>query len=363
MIKLKYFFLFIFFSIFFGCQNINKINGPELTGERGYLISSERIAQLPRSTPSLLALLFSITLNRDFDVDVYKIIYETIDWKGMSQRASGLLYLPVGSSLNNFPILSIQHLTITEEEQIPSKNHFGQEGQVAFIAASSGFIVCVSDYLGYGESAQIFHPYLHTNSADAPIDMIRATMTYCAQNNISLNSQIFLTGYSEGGYITMATHRAMETQFADEFTVTASVPIAGAYDVLLTAETILSKNTYQTPSLIAFITESYRSIYGREELNNIFQSPYKSIITSLFNGSLSLSEIDSQLSSSLNTLLTAEFLSAFRGDGQQDLKDNLKENNLLSSSWIPQAPIRLYHGNNDNTVPYTNSIIMWSSGT
>lgn len=38
------------------------------------------------------------------------------------------------------------------------------------------------------------------------------------------NGKLFLTGYSEGGYVTMATHRAMQVA---GITVTASAPQSG----------------------------------------------------------------------------------------------------------------------------------------
>ena len=58
--------------------------------------------------------------------------------------------------------------------------------------------------MGLGSSPG-FHPYLHARSeATASVDMLRAGRNYCASNNIGLNGQVFLAGYSQGGHTEMA---------------------------------------------------------------------------------------------------------------------------------------------------------------
>ena len=358
-------FILFFLAVSLGCQNNNdglapgaeclrKAPGP---GDRGYLISGERLLEFITQSPVIKSIIKAgLGVDAERNVDVYKIVYQTVDWTGSLRRASGALYLPEGRSSGGFPLLSIQHGTIARAADAPSIAHFSSlEGQFATAAASIGYVVCMPDYLGLGESTDVFHPYLHTNSAEAVIDMIRASRTYCSSNGIILNCQIFLAGYSEGGYVTMATHRALETRFSDEFTVTAAAPMAGPYDLLLTAMNILSKDSYPSPSLIAYLAEAYRSVYRRDEWINIFQSPYIERIPDLFDGRFSPSDIDGQLTNMIDELLNPNFLSAFRGDGEQELKGAFTENSLINDSWIPRAPIRVYHGDADMIVPYANA--------
>jgi hypothetical protein len=61
--------------------------------------------------------------------------------------------------------------------------------------------------------------------------MLRAARSFCASNNIGLNGQLFLAGYSQGGHTEMALHRELERYHTNEFAVTASAAMAGPYDM------------------------------------------------------------------------------------------------------------------------------------
>ena len=81
--------------------------------------------------------------------------------------------------------------------------------------------------------------------ASATVNMNRAARKFLADPGISrtTNGQFFLTGYSEGGYATLATQRLMQQSLPAEFPVTASEPGAGPYDMTGTTLTILSSPT------------------------------------------------------------------------------------------------------------------------
>jgi hypothetical protein len=52
---------------------------------------------------------------------------------------------------------------------------------------------------------------------------------------VGLDGRLFLIGYSQGGHATAAAHRELEARHANEFTVTAAAPMAGALDLSGTA--------------------------------------------------------------------------------------------------------------------------------
>ena len=52
-------------------------------------------------------------------------------------------------------------------------------------------------------------------------------------------------------------------------------------------------------------------------------------------------------------LFTATFLSNYFSSGETEIKTRLQENNVYD--WAPQAPVRLFHGQDDITVPYANA--------
>ena len=91
------------------------------------------------------------------DVNIYKIVYKTTV-KGNVINASGLICVPV--TPGDYPVLSFQNGTNTVNADAPSEFPADYNYQLVEIMASLGYIVVIADYPGFGESAQIPHPYL-----------------------------------------------------------------------------------------------------------------------------------------------------------------------------------------------------------
>jgi poly(3-hydroxybutyrate) depolymerase len=199
-----------------------------------------------------------INVTLKYDVDAYKIVYRTLDPKGNITIASGAIFIPRGKDIS--PLISLQHGTQTNRNVVGSTSPLNSVDGLT--AAALGYYTVVPDYLGLGESA-ILHPYHHAkSSADCVIDLIRAGRAFAQSSNIKLNGQVFLAGYSEGGYVTLAAHKEIEKNYAGEIKIAACAPMAGAYDLNLTAKTILGKSTYNQPSYLSFFVVAYNDIYG-----------------------------------------------------------------------------------------------------
>jgi hypothetical protein len=101
---------------------------------------------------------------------------------------------------------------------------------VAAMFAAQGYIVVAPNYAGYDISTLGYHPFLDAaQQSGEMIDTLTAART--ALPNIfssatSDNGKLFVTGYSEGGHVAMATQRALE---AAGKTVTAAAPMSGPY--------------------------------------------------------------------------------------------------------------------------------------
>ena len=104
----------------------------------------------------------------------------------------------------------------TSENQAPS--YYAPNSEIwsaVSLLASTGYVVSAPDYLGYGASKALPHPYEHAASlASASADMLRATREFCQQQAVSVTQKNFLLGYSEGGYATMALHKYLEANYA-----------------------------------------------------------------------------------------------------------------------------------------------------
>lgn len=290
-----------------------------------------------------------------YDAHVYKVVYKT-SFKADEINASGIVVLPNTST--EVGMMSFHHGTITDNDDAPSNlTETDQEALIYAALSSSGFITAIPDYIGFGSSSSILHPYyVEEYIASAVIDLLIAAKELAAQENVKFNERLFLAGYSEGGYVTMAAHKAIEEQGPEGFDLVASFPAAGAYDIAGMENYLLSLETYDDPSYIAYIIRAYQVTYDFPDvLTDFFKQPYADRIPNLFDGSKGTSEINSQLTSTLADLLQDDLYENLNSDPEYAyIKDAFIQNSL--TDWVPVANMYMYHGKSDITVPYQNSV-------
>ena len=331
-----------------------------LFGERGDLISFEykdtRNAELIQEQ---LDDQFGPSLSPDaiYNAIMYSITYETIDQFGEVTTASGLISYP--DDINGaFPILSFQHGTQIRRESAPSMNGFND---LVLWLTTSGYIFIEPDYLGLGVS-EMLHPYhLKDVTASSVIDMIRATEHFCDQlSEIQYNDQLFLAGYSEGGYATMATVKEIEENLSDEFDITVSFPMAGAYDLSGTmVDLMLSEEPYPDPFYLPFFVLSYIEMYSLGSIEDFFLPEYASIFPDLFSGEYSGGYIDGFLPDIPIHMMLPTVVEEFTNDDNYPFKVHLSENDLYD--WTPQNTMYIFHGIADESVPHENSVVAYDS--
>jgi len=89
-------------------------------------------------------------------------------------------------------------------------------------------------------------------------------------------------------------------------------------------------------------------------LQEIFKAPYGSRIPELFDGTNTYSEIAGELPGTLSDLIREDFMEGCMNGTQTKVLAAIEENTLLD--WAPRAPIRFYHGDADEVVPYQNAV-------
>jgi len=327
---------------------------------RGGLVSATFLVTVPANTTQLV--LQYLVTNQIFDpallnaptygVNSYKIRYKTVDVAGNLVTASGLLTLPIKSPDALSPLLSYQHGTLFLERSAPSHDYNYTSGPV--LSASLGYIVASPDYLGYGDSASLPHPYSHSKTlASSSIDLLRAVKTFLQDNAVGLNDQLFLIGYSEGGKATLAMQREMETNLSAEFQVTVSTAGAGNYDMSATMADYLNRTTLDAPEYLAWVLKSYDEIYQLNRLDYIVMPSYLSAVSSNFDGLSTGTEIRAALTSDAAALINPQFVLDYLAGGEVAFTAALADND--DYDWTPTAPTYLFHGRDDRLVPYFNS--------
>ncbi|MDQ3535466.1 MAG: lipase family protein [Bacteroidota bacterium] len=285
-------------------------------------------------------------------ISAYKIVYETT-YKENKINASGVMYIPTNLTAPA-PILSLHHGTSFVKNDVPSAS--GSFSGMEYFAAG-GYITFMPDFIGYGESAGVFHPYYdQKHSALAVIDIIKAGKNFLTDNEILYNEQVFLAGYSEGGYVTMAAAKELELHPEHNINVTAIAAGAGGYDLSEMLELIKTNDTYPYPAYLAFVIMSYNETNGWNlPLTYFFQEKYASALPGLLDGSKNGDQINSQLTTNLNNLFNTEFYERLKNNGELDFQEALIKNSIGLDNWVPEAPTRLFHGTADKIVPYANS--------
>lgn len=290
-----------------------------------------------------------------YDVEIFKIKYKT-QYKGEEIIASGFVILP--KTTDQVGMLSFQHGTITAHKDAPTALALNDTELILYAClGSSGFIGVVPDYIGFGESKNILHPYyIEETTASSVIDNLKAAGEWAAKKGVNFNQKLFLAGYSQGGYATMATHKAIETEGLEGFNLQASFPASGGYHVKEMQEYFFDQQTYNQPHYLAYVAMSYQSYYSWTGiLNDFFSEPYASRIPTLFNGILDSDEINDQLTDNISELIDLDLLENIETDPKYDyLVDAFNENSLLD--WTPEIKMYMYHGDADKTVPYENSV-------
>ena len=288
----------------------------------------------------------------EYDINVYEITYKT-SYLNSEVIASGLVTFPETENL--MPMMSFQHGTMTKHTDAPTVD-IGTYSLLSSLA-SNGYIFLVPDYIGFGSSTDILHPYYYAEStARTIIDMLKAAEELTIQEGYSFSGEVFLSGYSEGGYATMAAHKAMEDAPVEGFTLIASAPASGGYDIKGMQEYFFSLDFYNDPYYLAFVALSYKNTYDWEQpLNDFFQEPFVSEIPDYFDGSLSGGEINQRLTKKIAELVQPDLLENIDTDEKYSYIVNAFEENSLDQ-WAPEKRMFLYHGTADITVPYQNSV-------
>lgn len=338
------------FGLICSCQD----EAPDQQEEHFYYVSVTPVNELSVQTLKSFAVLLGrpeLGSMMKYGITTYKVVYKTT-YNGTAINASGLLYLPNGMQ-GAAPLVSVQHGTTFLKTDAPSVS--GEITGVELFAAA-GYVALMPDFIGYGESADIFHPYYDKeHSALAVIDMIKAAKEYLEQEKIAFSDKLFLTGYSEGGYVTLAAANVIETGDDTGLNVTAVAAGAGGYDLTGMLSGLTTSNYYSYPSYLAFVIMSYNHTYQwNKPLDYFFDEPYAESLNKYMNGDYDGSFINSKLTTSVDKLFNAQFFESLKSQsGEQELKQAFANNSV--SGWKTQIPMKLFHGTKDEVIPYQNS--------
>ena len=274
--------------------------------------------------------------------------YKSVLPNGDSLLLSGKIFLPKNENAKH--IIIANHYTICSNNEAPS-NASCIEG----IFAAKDYIVLMPDYIGYGISDTLTHPYLHLESTvNSALDLLRAVIPYLKANSYSYYPSIILIGYSQGAAATLALQKKIEEQFSHIHSIHKVYVGAGPYDLKGTFDYYISQHTTDIPCSLPMLISGIN--YG-ERLNlkqeDFFQptllEKYPTLIGSKAK---SMNEVNAELGNNIDLLLKPII---YHPDSfpTSILYDAVQKNSIVH--WTPKAKLFLFHSTEDNMVPFLNS--------
>jgi hypothetical protein len=249
------------------------------------------------------------------DINVYHIEYATVGGTNEATTASGALMVPGGANsrcLGAHPIVLYAHGTTTDRafNIADLSNPENAEGLLmAAFFASQGYIVVAPNFAGYDTSTLSYHPFLNADQQSKDMIDALAAARSALRTSIGLltsdSGQLFITGYSQGGHVALATQRAMQ---AAGMTVTAAAPMSGPYAMAAFVDAVFEGQVDTgAPVLTTLLLTSYQNSYGNiyAQTTDVFEPQYAAGIGSLLPSTTPRSELYAQGKLPQNALFSA----------------------------------------------------------
>jgi pimeloyl-ACP methyl ester carboxylesterase len=275
--------------------------------------------------------------------DLYRMNYSLARPDGRIVPLSGLLALPRGVVARR--LVSFQHGTTTTRTAVPSKPD-GTGIATAIVFAGNGYALVVPDFPGLGDSPGR-HPYY---VADAIAPAIVAMIEAAQQLEAVPKAPVFLSGFSEGAWASLAALRVLEGQGAK---VLGSALVAGAYDLRRVSLPASMKGGSSAYSLYLAYAAWGQSEYYGHPLDSVLTQAYARRVERLFEGATP-QEILSALPANPRQIFNQSLLDAYDHDGFHWYLDKFTSNSLVDVT--PCSPVRLYFGSEDIEVTPEESL-------
>lgn len=307
--------------------------------------------------------------------------YGTVGGAGEKTTASGGIMVPSGTDpacTGPRPVLLYAHGTSTDKLKNMASPTDGEAALVAAVYAAQGYIVVAPNYAGYEASTLPYHPYLNLQQqAQDVVDALTAARKGFAALGANAGPALFVAGYSQGGYVSMAAQRKLQL---DGTPVTAGAHSSGPYALGLFGDAIYAGNvnlgaTQFLPLFNTSYQRAYGNIYGSP--SDLYEAPYASYVETLLPSTSASTLISSgklpatalfaadslpqptgfEIFFGAGSMIKTSYRNAVLADAQANpttpthpLRVAGYRNDLLRQNWTPAQPMLLCGGNADPTV-------------
>lgn len=338
----------------------------------GELLSVNEVAAIPQFMLQSFLNLVGSEIPVRYSVKVFAVTFSSESFDGTESVESGLVILPVAQTNGEcapmpLALLSIQHGTIFTRAQSPSNFTFSlftnnPESYTGLVAAGMGYAVVMPDYSGLGVDDSTVHLLCHARSlANSVLNMVRAgeQLLETMPTVYQWDQRLFLAGYSEGGYASLAAGRFIQQYCRKEYSVTGIASMAGPANLSsVMKDIVLEDERYPHLDFLAYLIFGYNSVYNWfEDPEEAFLPPYNDTLPLLIDGEHNEDQIRNALSNTgvgqPSSILTQRVFRELRDPGSAVYRA-LAQNDL-HNTWVPNMPIWMAHSAEDETVPVENT--------
>lgn len=224
-------------------------------------------------------------------ITVHYINHTTTGVAGEATNATGAVITPNGNDAicqGERPITLYAHGTNSDKNynlaalNDPSNPAYLKSLVVAATYVGQGDILVAPNYPGYDKSDLSYIPYNTMEQGKQMIDALQAGKLavdtvnddnrQSVSSTVTYNDKLFITGFSQGGYATMATAKLLDEAGTP---ATAISPSSGAYVISAFADSILSGNVIAGgTTFLPLLGASYREEFKNADGNG---SPFDEI--------------------------------------------------------------------------------------
>lgn len=381
-------------------------SAPPPAPQRGSVADSASVA-LPKLEPPVYAAMLEagqagttkISGDPQCAITTFSVRYNTVGGAAEAAESSAAIIVPSGSGPacgGARPVLLYAHATSLEKafDMADLKNNT-EARLVAAMFAAQGFIVVAPNYAGYARTTLAYHPYLNAEQQGADmVDALRAARASFGAIGAVDSGKLFVTGYSQGGHVALATQRAMQS-LGGEFKLAAVAGMSGPYALTQFGDTQFAGAprigvTAFLPMLIGAGQRSGAGLYGAP--SELFEARYAATIETLLPGASSLGDLVSAGKLPASALFASDSMPQASGYGRYFGADNLIRTSYRDAyladlkahpcelnaatpldcapehalrklflkndlrNYTPVAPLLLCGGSGDPTVPYLNTV-------
>jgi hypothetical protein len=348
--------LFLILVLWFSCSNENTAtenNKKQLASMAEYEMtkltakSAEEIkSELSRFGAAAILLRAKVK----FGVEVYGLKYKSAELDSLS----GVIMVPIGAP--NPSVISFQHGTVVAQNEVSSVAWEEGEGIMQMFLASNGFVISAADYLGLGVSQGVHSFVIEKPLAEAVVGNLVRAVDFLEREKISYSERLYLLGYSEGGYATMAAQKKIEENGVADLKLLYSAPMAGPYDLSGTMQSLMYDTVaLASPYFLPYTVAAYATYYGQDSLRFLLQDSIAEPLLDWFSGDYSGSELNVKLPTSSLDM----FVVGARQSLQASIFDSLLKTNDVYK-FYPSTKTDLIHCQLDTYVPIANSEIAFN---